>query len=71
MNAILNAPLTNVSLFKGRPFSRIVNPLEFRSLMVSHRRMIRADVAAERMKGLRDLDTGELFLVEERQLLDR
>lgn len=51
--------------------AQMVDPVEFRTLMVSHRRMVRADRAADRVKGLRDLDTGELFFVEERQLLDR
>jgi hypothetical protein len=32
--------------------------------------MVRADQAAARLKGLRDLDTGEVFVVHESHLLD-
>lgn len=48
-----------------------VDAAEFRKLIVSSRRMERADKLAPRMRGLRDLDTGELFLTDERWLLDR
>jgi hypothetical protein len=47
-----------------------VDAAEFRKLIVSSRRMERADRLAPRMRGLRDLDTGELFLTDERWLLD-
>jgi hypothetical protein len=49
---------------------RRVGPAEFRKLLVSHRRMIRIDRRAEQLRGLQDLDTGEVFLIDERQLLD-
>jgi hypothetical protein len=48
-----------------------VDAAEFGRLIVSSRRMERADKLAPRMRGLRDLDTGELFLTEERWLLER
>ena len=48
-----------------------VNAAEFQRLIVSSRRMERADKLAPRMRGLRDLDTGELFLTEERWLMER
>lgn len=48
-----------------------VDAAEFRRLIVSSRRMERADRLAPRMRGLRDLDTGELFLTEERWLMER
>jgi hypothetical protein len=48
---------------------RVVDAAEFRQLLVSHRRMVRADRRHERLRGLQDLDTGEVFLVDERQLL--
>lgn len=48
-----------------------VDAAEFRKLIVSSRRMERADKLAPRMRGLRDLDTGELFLTEERWLMER
>lgn len=47
---------------------QLIDPTEFRSLMVSHRRMVREDDNALRQRGLRDLDTGELFVVDERRL---
>jgi hypothetical protein len=48
---------------------RLVNAADFRNLLVSHRRMIRFDVRSEHLRGLRDLDTGEIFLTDERRLL--
>jgi hypothetical protein len=50
--------------------ARFVDAAEFRRLMVSTRRMERADKLAPKMRGLRDLETGELFLIDERRLLD-
>ncbi|WP_425613770.1 hypothetical protein NA78x_003611 [Anatilimnocola sp. NA78] len=47
-----------------------IDAAEFRRLMVSNRRMERADKAAPKMRGLRDLETGELYLTDERWLLD-
>lgn len=49
---------------------KLVNAKEFRQLLVSHRRLIRADRRSERLKGLQDLDTGEVFLTDERRLLE-
>ena len=49
---------------------RRVGPVEFRKLLVSHRRMVRIDRREQRLRGLQDLDTGEVFLIDERQLLD-
>ncbi|MDX1946472.1 MAG: hypothetical protein SFU86_13815 [Pirellulaceae bacterium] len=49
---------------------RLVEPTEFFRLMVSHRRMERVDRREARLRGLRDLDTGEVFLTDERRLLD-
>lgn len=45
-----------------------VAPAEFRRLLVSHRRLERADDRAARIRGLRDIDTGEVFVIEERRL---
>jgi hypothetical protein len=50
--------------------AHFVDAAEFRRLMVSTRRMERADKLAPKMRGLRDLETGELFLVDERRLLE-
>lgn len=47
-----------------------VDARQFRALMVSHRRMVRADKVEAFVKGLRDLDTGEIFLIDERRLFD-
>jgi hypothetical protein len=49
--------------------SRLVNATEFQNLMVSHRRMERVPCTEAKMRGLRDLDTGEIFLTDERRLL--
>ena len=49
---------------------RIIGAAQFRSLLVSHRRMVRADRRQEQLRGLQDLDTGEIFLTDERRLLD-
>ena len=49
---------------------RYVEPREFRALMVSHRRMVRVDKGDALVRGLRDLDTGEIFLIDERRLFE-
>jgi hypothetical protein len=49
---------------------RVIGAAEFRNLLVSHRRMVRVDRRAEHVRGLQDLDTGEVFLTDERRLLD-
>ena len=49
---------------------RLVPAAEFRRLLVSHRRMVRADRKDQRLRGLQDLDTGEIFLTDERRLLE-
>ena len=48
---------------------RYIDPAQFRVLMVSHRRMERAPDIRAGYRALRDLDTGELFLVDERRLI--
>ena len=49
---------------------QLVNAKEFRRLLVSHRRMVRVDQRGQRLRGLQDLDTGEVFLTDERRLLE-
>ena len=49
---------------------RYVEAREFRALMVSHRRMVRVNKGDVRVRGLQDLDTGEIFLIDERRLFD-
>ncbi len=46
----------------------LIDAAEYRKLAVSHRRLTRADDAAALMRGLRDIDTGEIFLIDERRL---
>jgi len=50
--------------------SRLVPAAEFRKLLVSHRRMVRVDRREQQLRGLQDLDTGEVFLTDERRLLE-
>ena len=50
--------------------SQLVPAAEFRKLLVSHRRMVRVDRREQQLRGLQDLDTGEVFLTDERRLLD-
>ena len=47
-----------------------VEPARYRDLLISHRRMERLAYPERHLRGLRDLDTGEVFLVEERRLFD-
>ncbi len=47
-----------------------VDAAEFRRLIVSTRRMERADKSVPKMRGLRDLETGELYLTDERWLME-
>jgi hypothetical protein len=49
---------------------RYIDPAEFRTLMVSHRRMERVSDIRPGFRALRDLDSGELFLVDERRLVE-
>lgn len=48
---------------------RVVTAAEFRQLLVSHRRMTRLDRREDHQCGLQDLDTGEVFLTDERRLV--
>ena len=41
---------------------------EFRRLAVSHRRMVRADKPSAGLKGLRDVETGEIFFTDAHRL---
>lgn len=49
---------------------QMVSAAKFRDLLVSHRRMVRVDRRPDRLRGLQDLDTGEVFLTDERRLLE-
>jgi hypothetical protein len=50
--------------------ARVVSAAEFRELLISHRKLVRDDRRAEKLRGLIDLDTGELFVTDEHRLLD-
>jgi hypothetical protein len=50
--------------------SNVISAAEFRKLLVSHRRMVRVDRREEKLRGLQDLDTGEVFLTDERRLIE-
>jgi hypothetical protein len=63
------AVLQEATRFELSP-SRLIPAAEFRKLLVSHRRMVRADRRDERLRGLQDLDTGEVFLTDERRLVE-
>jgi hypothetical protein len=49
---------------------RLVDSALFGDLLISHRRMERLVYPEHHLRGLRDLDTGEVFLIEERRLFD-
>jgi hypothetical protein len=50
--------------------AQLIGAAEFQRLLVSHRRMVRVDRRSEKLRGLQDLDTGEVFLTDERRLLE-
>ena len=68
-HAALLASKFGAEASKMRP-QTLIDASRFKLLIVSHRRMVREDHADSHHRGLRDLDTGELFVVEERRLLD-
>lgn len=47
----------------------IVSPSEFRSLLISHRRLVRIDRHQDHLRGLHDLDSGETFFTDGRRIL--
>lgn len=68
MDAAMAFP--GVTDFRDRGASRVVSAAEFRNLLVSHRRLVRIDRRAERLRGLQDTDTGETFYTDEHRLLE-
>ena len=50
---------------------RFVDSDEFHRLLVSHRRMVRVDRREDQIKGLQDVETGEVFLIDEQRLHGR
>ena len=59
-----------VSTMSPEAPGQLVDPSLYRDLLISHRRMERLAIPERRLRGLRDLDTGEVFLIEERRLFD-
>jgi len=68
--AILHESSSSGGVAVAEATERVISPAEFQRLLVSHRRMVRLDRRAERMRGLQDLETGEVFLIDERRLLE-
>jgi hypothetical protein len=61
----------NVSLAERKNSGeRMVDASAFCELLLSHRRMVRFDRPDHRVRGLRDLDTGEVFLTDARRLME-
>ena len=59
-----------LALSSGEGEGRVIDAAQFRRLLVSHRRMVRFDQAKNLLRGLRDLDSGEVFLTDAQRLLD-
>jgi len=70
MDAARFCDLPNSRAASNAKESRLIDAAQFRELLVSHRRLIRADRRSEALRGLEDLDTGEVFLTDERRLLN-
>jgi len=70
MDAALLPGIDSQTLLADMASERVVSAGEFRRLLVSHRRMIRVDRREERLRGLQDVDTGEVFLTDERRLVE-
>ena len=47
-----------------------ISPAQFVTMLVSRRRLVRYDQRNRGLRGLKDVDTGELFEIEERKLVD-
>jgi hypothetical protein len=51
-------------------YEKRVTATQFVTLLVSRRRLVRVDQSGLGLRGLRDVETGETFEVEERKLLE-
>jgi hypothetical protein len=65
-----NSPRSGMGGVMSEIAGRVISATEFRELLVSHRQMVRADRRADRLRGLQDVETGEIFLTDERRLLE-
>ena len=63
-------PVSRTGVLMPDLAGQVISADEFRQLLVSHRRMVRVDRRADRLRGLQDVETGEVFLTDERQLLE-
>ena len=71
METTLLASGEHVGMAERKPSGeRIVDASVFCELLLSHRRMVRFDRRDNRVRGLRDLDTGEIFLTDARRLME-
>lgn len=68
--AIFSGGSSSQTLLADMPLEKTVNAVEFRRLLVSHRRMVRVDRREDHLRGLHDLDTGEVFLTDDRRLVE-
>lgn len=68
--AIAESPNRGIDLLERPMPGRLVTAAEFQELLVSNRRMERCSSSQIRLRGLRDLDTGEVFLTDERRLFE-
>jgi hypothetical protein len=68
--AIFSNESSSQALLADMPVEKLVSAAEFRLLLVSHRHMVRVDRREERLRGLHDLETGEVFLTDERRLVE-
>jgi hypothetical protein len=48
-----------------------VNRDEFCKLMLSYRKLVRADEPGNRVRGLLDIESGERYLIEQEELVGR
>jgi hypothetical protein len=64
----LDATRTGATAVLEMPKGQYVSPAEFRSLATSHRRLERADDVSKSVRGLRDVESGETYLILEKDL---
>ena len=54
---------------RTHPDATLVQPAEFLSLLLSRRSLVRLDIGDGNVRGVLDLETGQKFLVESKNLL--
>jgi len=64
--------LTSTRRGRQQPMENIfVNRDEFCKLMLSYRKLVRADEPGNRVRGLLDVESGERYLIEQEELVGR